>query len=101
MPLPAGTVAFLVTDIEGSTRLWEQHPEAMHLALIRHDAILRHAIETDDGHVFKTVEEQFCAACTPRTGAGRRRSGGPARPVVGAVRRCRPAFAIWYLNSRN
>ena len=38
--LPSGTVTFLFTDIEGSTRLWEEHPEAMQAALARHDAIL-------------------------------------------------------------
>ena len=31
--LPAGTVTFLLTDIEGSTRLWETVPEAMEAAL--------------------------------------------------------------------
>ena len=35
--LPSGTVTFLFTDIEGSTRLWEQYTEAMRLALTRHD----------------------------------------------------------------
>jgi class 3 adenylate cyclase len=35
--LPSGTVTFQFTDIEGSTRLWEQHPEAMCLVLVRHD----------------------------------------------------------------
>ena len=34
--LPAGTVTFLLTDIEGSTRLWETVPEAMEVALGRH-----------------------------------------------------------------
>src|SRR5437016_2378784 len=60
--LPSGTVTFLFTDIEGSTRLWEQHPEAMRAALVRHDTLLRQAIEDHDGHVFKTVGDQFCAA---------------------------------------
>src|SRR5207247_2136327 len=32
--LPTGTVTFLLTDIEGSTRLWEQHPEPMRQALV-------------------------------------------------------------------
>src|ERR1051326_3156049 len=59
---PSGTVTFLFTDIEGSTRLWEQPPEAMPQALPRHDALLRHAIEAHGGHVFKTVGDQFCAA---------------------------------------
>src|SRR5438270_4562643 len=40
MPLPTGTVTFLFTDIEGSTRLWEEHPEAMRQALIRHDRLI-------------------------------------------------------------
>src|SRR5437763_2671395 len=60
--LPAGTVTFLFTDIEGSTRLWEQHPETMPLALSRHNLLLREAIEAHGGHVFKTVGDQFCAA---------------------------------------
>ena len=60
--IPTGTVTFLFTDIEGSTRLWEQHPEAMQAALGRHDALLRRAIETHGGHVFKTIGDGFCAA---------------------------------------
>ncbi|MEX1006956.1 MAG: adenylate/guanylate cyclase domain-containing protein, partial [Acidimicrobiia bacterium] len=51
--LPTGTVTFLFTDLEGSTRLWEEHPEAMKDALARHDAILDHAVDTHDGHVVK------------------------------------------------
>src|ERR687883_302169 len=38
--LPTGTVTFLFTDIQGSTALWEQHPQAMRLALARHDALV-------------------------------------------------------------
>ena len=60
--LPVGTVTFLFTDIEGSTKLWEAHPEAMQAALARHDALLREAIEAHSGHVFKTVGDAFCAA---------------------------------------
>ncbi len=35
--LPSGTVTFLFTDIEGSTRRWDDHPDAMRVALARHD----------------------------------------------------------------
>ena len=38
--LPAGTVTFLLTDIEGSTRLWETVPEAMEVALERHNRLV-------------------------------------------------------------
>jgi len=62
MYLPSGTVTFLFTDIEGSTKLWEAHPEAMRLALARHDELLRQAIEGNNGIVFKTVGDAFCAA---------------------------------------
>ena len=58
---PTGTFTFFFTDIEGSTQLWELHPEAMKFALSRHDAILRTAIESHGGHVFKTLGDEFCA----------------------------------------
>ncbi len=61
-PPPSGTVAFLFTDIEGSTPLWEQQPDAMRRSLERHNALLRHAIEAHGGYVFKTVGDAFCAA---------------------------------------
>src|SRR5829696_7720367 len=60
--LPTGTVTFLFTDIEGSTKLWERNPEGMRVALTRHDAILRESIEKHGGYVFKTVGDAFCAA---------------------------------------
>ncbi|HXY91985.1 MAG TPA: adenylate/guanylate cyclase domain-containing protein, partial [Acidimicrobiia bacterium] len=60
--LPSGTVTFLFTDLEGSTRLWEDHPEAMHGALARHDEILRAAIAVHDGHVVKTTGDGVHAA---------------------------------------
>jgi len=60
--LPTGTVTFLFTDIEGSTKLWEAHPEVMCVALARHDALMRAVIEAANGCVFKTVGDAFCAA---------------------------------------
>ncbi len=60
--LPSGTITFLFTDIEGSSRLWEQHPEAMRGALARHDEILRDALESQGGYIFKTMGDAFCAA---------------------------------------
>src|SRR5262245_59390820 len=60
--LPSGTVTFLFTDVEGSTRLWEQHPIGMQRALARHDAVLRQAIVDNGGHIFKTVGDAFCAS---------------------------------------
>ena len=53
--LPSGTLTFLFTDIEGSTQLWEKHPEAMKDALAQHDSILRQAIESNRGKIIKTT----------------------------------------------
>ena len=57
--LPSGTVTFLFTDIEGSTQLWEKHPEAMKEALARHDSILRGAIESNHGQIIKGTGDGF------------------------------------------
>ena len=43
--LPSGTVTFLFTDIAGSTRLWEEHPDAMQPALAQHDEVVGAAID--------------------------------------------------------
>ncbi|NCF67340.1 MAG: tetratricopeptide repeat protein [Chloroflexi bacterium] len=59
--LLSGTVTFLFTDIEGSTKLWERHREAMGAALRQHDELLRRTIQEKDGRVFKTVGDAFCA----------------------------------------
>ena len=67
--LPTGTITFLFTDIEGSTRRWDEQPEAMRHALARHDTILREAIEQHGGHVFKTIGDAFCAAFARATDA--------------------------------
>jgi len=47
--LPSGTVTFLLTDVEGSTALWEQASEAMRAALARHDAMFEAAIREHGG----------------------------------------------------
>jgi predicted ATPase/class 3 adenylate cyclase/Tfp pilus assembly protein PilF len=62
MNLPSGTVTFLFTDIEGSTKLWEEHPDAMRSIIARHDALLTHAIVSNNGVVFKTLGDAFYAA---------------------------------------
>jgi predicted ATPase/class 3 adenylate cyclase len=53
--LPTGTVTFLFTDLESSSRLWEQHPEAMQTALARHDELLAEAVEAHGGSVVKST----------------------------------------------
>src|SRR5262245_20232177 len=55
--LPSGTVTFLLTDIEGSTRLWEAHSVEMAQALVRHDEILATAVVRADGLLLKTRGE--------------------------------------------
>ncbi len=66
--LPAGTVTFLFTDMEGSTQLWENHPQEMRSALAQHNAITSHkgyVIKTtgDGAHaVFETVIDALHAA---------------------------------------
>jgi predicted ATPase/class 3 adenylate cyclase len=60
--LPSGTVTFVFTDLEGSTRLWEEHPEAMQAALARHDEILRDVIGAHGGAVVKTTGDGCLAA---------------------------------------
>ena len=71
--LPTGTVTFLFTDLEGSTRLWEEHPDAMQGALARHDEILRDAIAAHDGHIVKTTGDGVHAAFANADERGARR----------------------------
>ena len=59
---PSGTVTFLFTDIEGSTKRWEQHPQAMQAALARHDLIMREAIHAHGGYIVKSMGDAFHAA---------------------------------------
>jgi predicted ATPase/class 3 adenylate cyclase len=90
--LPTGTVTFLFTDLEGSTRLWEEHREAMKVALARHDEILRDAIEGHGGYVIKgmgdglhavfaTADEAVAAAVAGQRGLVAERWG-----AIGSLR---------------
>ena len=51
--------AFLFTDIEGSTRLWEEHPQLMSAAISRHNELIRTAVETFHGQVVKSTGDGF------------------------------------------
>jgi class 3 adenylate cyclase len=62
--LPSGTVTFLFTDIECSLQFWQDHPDQMDVNLARHAEVLRKAIESHHGYVFKTIGDAFCAAFT-------------------------------------
>jgi len=55
-------LTFLYTDIEGSTRLWEQYPDTVETLISRHEQILHEAVETNRGWVFRTVGDGLCAA---------------------------------------
>ena len=60
--LPSGTVTFLFTDIEGSTRLWERDATAMRAAAARHDALLKDAITAHQGSLYKHIGDAVQAA---------------------------------------
>jgi predicted ATPase/class 3 adenylate cyclase len=59
---PSGTVTFLLSDVEGSTRQWAADPEAMSASLKVHDQLLREVIESRGGYVFTTAGDSFAAA---------------------------------------
>ncbi|NJN85102.1 MAG: adenylate/guanylate cyclase domain-containing protein [Leptolyngbyaceae cyanobacterium SL_7_1] len=51
--LPDGVVTFLFTDVEGSTRLWEEFPTEMRQSLRRHDQLIEQVITSNGGIVVK------------------------------------------------
>ena len=59
--VPIRAPTFLFTDVEGSTRLWEEFPDGMRGAIRRHDSILRTAIEATGGHIVKTTGDGVMA----------------------------------------
>ena len=58
----SGDTTILFTDIEGSTRLWEQEPERMSQALAQHDVAARAAVEGNHGIVVKMIGDGLYAA---------------------------------------
>src|SRR4051812_34083818 len=62
LTLATGTVTFLFSDIEGSTRLLEEHPQAMEAALARHHQLMREVIAAHAGTVFETLGDGVYAS---------------------------------------
>ena len=60
--LPSGTVTFLFTDIEGSTKIAQEHPDQWEMLRARHNSILQTAMEAYNGYVFQIVGDAFCVA---------------------------------------
>jgi predicted ATPase/class 3 adenylate cyclase len=59
---PTGTVTFLFTDIEGSTKLAREHSGTWELLRARHHHILQSAIQAHNGYIFQIIGDAFCAA---------------------------------------
>src|SRR5580698_698772 len=55
--LPTGVVTFVFTDVEGSSQLWEDHPEEMTQALADHDRLIAEAVESGHGWLLKSRGE--------------------------------------------
>jgi predicted ATPase/class 3 adenylate cyclase len=90
--LPTGTVTFLFTDLESSTRLWEEQPEAMRAALARHDELLRVAVEARGGTVIKGMGDGLHAVFPSAESAvgaavdAQRELGGQDWGAIGSLR---------------
>ena len=78
--LPTGTVTFLFTDLEGSTRVRPAHPAAYRDAVRRHHALLRGAVEASGGVVFETLGDAVHAAFARPGDAGRGPGGASRAP---------------------
>src|SRR5262249_10225325 len=74
--LPVGTVTFMLTDIVGSTRLWERYPDGMRRSTIRHDELIETIVNDHQGAlvrprgegdsrfaVFSRASDAVAAAC--------------------------------------
>jgi predicted ATPase/class 3 adenylate cyclase len=68
-PPPTGTVTFLFTDIEGSTRLAQTHRATWEELRKRHHRILESAVEGENGYIFNISGDAFCIAFHTATDA--------------------------------
>jgi predicted ATPase/class 3 adenylate cyclase len=81
---PVGTVTFLFTDMEGSTRAWDAHPKETRAALQRHDEIVAKTVEANRGTiilergegdsvfaVFERASDAVVAACDLQLALGK------------------------------
>lgn len=55
--LPSGVVTFLLTDIEGSTAMWDAEPDAMADALDQHDSLIAKVVHDAGGRLLKSKGE--------------------------------------------
>jgi class 3 adenylate cyclase/tetratricopeptide (TPR) repeat protein len=55
--LPQGVLTFLLTDIEGSTPLWERHGAVMGAALAQHERLITRTVVAHGGRPIKTQGE--------------------------------------------
>lgn len=69
MVLPTGTVTFLFADVEDGSRLIEEQPEAMRLALAFYHARMQTVVQAHHGDVFKTVRDVCCCVFATATDA--------------------------------
>ena len=79
---PSGVVTFLFTDVEGSTRRWENDADAMRAALMAHDEVLRSSIEAHGGFLFKHTGDGRMRSLRLADFRCRCRSRRPARTSV-------------------
>ena len=82
---PCGVVTFLFTDIEGWARRWEADADAMRAALLKHDDVLRDAIDKHESFLFSHTGDGVVAAFTSPTSAANAADPAAVPDAVAAV----------------
>jgi len=83
--LPSGVTTFLMTDIEGSTRLWESRPGAMPEALIRHDAVIAEVVAAHGGRFVASGDGDATTSVFESATQAVRAAIGVAHALAGAA----------------